>query len=94
MSNDLVKLFEVDWDTKSAIIIPEEKLEEIKSKNYDKVKIVLYGDPDSLAKNSEIDFDLYTKIKQVQGLPGEVVLRFLLSKGSVISNQFKERVNF
>jgi len=94
MSDDLVKLFEVDWDTKSAVIIPEEKLEEIKSMNYDKVKIVLYGDPDSLAKNSEIDFDLYTKIKKVQGLPGEVVLRFLLSKGSVVSNQFKGRVNF
>jgi len=96
MDEELVKLFEFDWDLKSELIpsLPKDKLEELKSKKYNKVKIVVLGNPDFAAEQSDINYDLYSEIKKTQGLPGEVVLKFLNSKGTILSNQFKNRVNF
>lgn len=96
MDEELVKLFEFDWDIQNESIpsFPEDKLEELKSKKFSKVKIVVFGNPDSAAAQSEVNYELYSEIKKVQGLPGEVVLKFLNSKGSILSNEFKSRVNF
>lgn len=96
MDEELVKLFEFDREIKNepAPFLPEDKIEELKSKKFTKVKIIVFGNPDSVAQQSEVNYDLYSEIKKVLGLPGEVVLKFLNSKGGILSNQFKNRVSF
>lgn len=94
MNDELVKLFEFNWDTKSNFVLPKESIEQIRSKKFDKVKVVVYGNPESSIKNTDINFDLYSKIKKVQGLPGQAVLSFLISKGSIQSDKFKRRLVF
>ena len=96
MVEDFSKLFEFDLEINSGktFHFPEDKLKELHSKGYQNVKVVVYGDSDTVIKDSLIDSKLYEEIKVTQGLPGTVVLNFLHSKGSINSDKFKSRVNY
>jgi hypothetical protein len=96
MDEDLSKLFELDLEINSGktFQFPEDKLKELLSRGYRNIKVVVYGDSDSIIKESLIDANLYEEIKITQGLPGSVVLNFLHAKGSITSDKFKSRVNY
>jgi MoaA/NifB/PqqE/SkfB family radical SAM enzyme len=96
MNEELSKLFEIltDINSDGSINLPEEKLKELKSKGYDKIKIMILGDSKNAAKELGYNTSMIEKIQNVQGLPVEVVINFLKSKGSVTSNEFNSRVKF
>lgn len=76
------------------IKIPEENLLSLQEKGFSEIKIVVYADPKKLAESLAFDTVLFDKIREVQSLPGSIVLDFLTSKGKLANHNFESRISF
>lgn len=96
MNDDFSKIFEmtVELNSDGSINFPEGKLKELKSKGYNKLKFLILGDSNNAARELGYDTSMIEKIQNVQGLPVDVVVNFLRSKGSITSHKFISQVKF
>jgi hypothetical protein len=72
--------------------IPAEKLLELKNKGFVEVTIAVFGESKTAAGNTGIDPVLFENIKKMQGLPDDIVLDFLKTKGGIpaLNSRLKE----
>lgn len=62
---------------------PAEKLLELKNKGFVEVTIAIFGESKVETGDKGINPILFEKIKNNQGIPGEIVLDFLNTKGGI-----------
>jgi uncharacterized protein (UPF0335 family) len=65
--------------------------DELISDGFDEISIEIKASAENAAKNSGFDMKVFNKIKEVQGIPGWVVLNFLSSEGKLSASDFRNR---
>lgn len=71
---------------------PTEEIKKIIQQGYNEIIVNIYVDTKNYISNSGIDIPLFQKIKDIQGLPVDVVINFLKSKGALKKSNIKERL--
>lgn len=96
MNEIFSKIFEFSAEIKSdgSIELPYEKLKELKKQGYSRIKLLLIDESHHTAKELGFDISFMEKIQNIQGIPADVVIDFMKSKGSITSEEFINRVKY
>ncbi len=76
------------------IDLPDKVFKKILHRGFDEIRIDIYGNIEQAIKNSEIQPDIFYKIKSIQKIPDNVVLNFLNTKGRLYTSNIKERIKY
>jgi len=87
-----LKSLQIDLDDEKSIKLFAETLYELKNKGYDKVKIEIKTSTEQELKKSDLDIEVFKKIKETQDLPDWVVINLMLAGGKLVESKFKLRL--
>jgi len=87
-----LKSLQIDLDDEKSIKLFAETLNELKNKGYDKVKIEIKTSTEQELKKSDLDLEVFKKIKETQDLPDWVVINLMLAGGKLRESKFKLRL--
>ena len=87
-----LKSLQIDLDDEKSIKLFAETLNELKNKGYDKVKIEIKTSTEQELKKSDLDIEVFKKIKETQDLPDWVVINLMLAGGKLGESKFKLRL--
>jgi hypothetical protein len=87
-----LKSLQIDLDDEKSIKLFAETLNELKNKGYDKVKIEIKTSTEQELKKSDLDIEVFKKIKETQDLPDWVVINLMLAGGKLVESKFKLRL--
>lgn len=65
---------------------------ELKNSGYLKVTVDIKTSPEQELNKSQIDLELFSKIKAVQELPDWVIINLILAAGKLKNSSFRERI--
>lgn len=87
-----LKSLQIDLDDEKSIKLFADTLNELKNKGYDKVKIEIKTSTEQELKKSDLDIEVFKKIKETQDLPDWVVINLMLAGGKLRVSKFKLRL--
>ena len=87
-----LKSLQIDLDDEKSIKLFADTLNELKNKGYDKVKIEIKTSTEQELKKSDLDIEVFKKIKETQDLPDWVVINLMLAGGKLRESKFKLRL--
>lgn len=87
-----LKSLQIDLDDEKSIKLFAETLNELKNKGYDRVKIEIKTSTEQELKKSDLDIEVFKKIKETQDLPDWVVINLMLAGGKLRESKFKLRL--
>ncbi|MCX7797995.1 MAG: hypothetical protein N2249_05190 [Melioribacter sp.] len=73
-------------------VYPVEEVKKIFHHGYNEIIVNIYTTTNNYIAKSGIDINLYQKIKDTQGIPEEIVINLIKSKGSLKNSNIKERL--
>ncbi|MCW8961212.1 MAG: hypothetical protein OQK29_06590 [Ignavibacteriaceae bacterium] len=79
-------------DDEKSIKLFVETLNELKNKGYDKLKIEIKTSTEQELIKSDLDIEVFKKIKETQDLPDWVVINLMLASGKLKESKFKLRL--
>lgn len=83
-----LKSLQIDLDDEKSVKLFAETLNELKNKGYDKVKIEIKTSTEQELKKSDLDIEVFKKIKETQDLPDWVVINLMLAGGKLKESKF------
>ena len=86
-----LKSFHLDLNNESSSKIIQDSLTELKNKGYSKVNIEIKTSPEQELEKSDLDSDIFKKIKAAQELPDWVVINLMRASGKLKNTNFKDR---
>ena len=66
---------------------------ELKSNGYTSVTVDIKTSPEQELNKSQIDIELFRKIKEIQELPDWVVINFILAAGKLKNSNLRSRIS-
>ncbi|MCW8810499.1 MAG: hypothetical protein OQJ93_12730 [Ignavibacteriaceae bacterium] len=87
-----LKSLQIDLDDEKSIKLFVETLNELKNKGYDKLKIEIKTSTEQELIKSDLDIEVFKKIKETQDLPDWVVINLMLASGKLKESKFKLRL--
>jgi len=93
--NELIELksLVIDLNDHSSINLLSQTINELKSNGYTSVTVDIKTSPEQELNKSQIDIELFRKIKEVQELPDWVVINLILAAGKLKSSNFRNRIS-
>ncbi len=90
--NELIELksLVIDLNDQNSVNSMTQTFTELKNSGYSQVTVNIKTSPEQELKKSQIDLELFSKIKAVQELPDWVVINLILAAGKLKRQQFKE----
>jgi DUF438 domain-containing protein len=82
----------IDLNDKSSVNELSQAFNELKNNGYTSVTVDIKTSPEQELKKSQIDIELFRKIKEVQELPDWVVINLILAAGKLKSSSFRNRI--
>ena len=86
--------FAAEFNEDGEINLSVEKINEIYSQGFKKIKLVYADSPQDTPNEMIVDLELFYKIKNLQKLPEFVVRDFLIAKGKLKNTNIEERIKF
>jgi len=92
--NELIDLksLVIDLNDHSSVNLLTQTFNELKNNGYTSVKLDIKTSPEQELNKSQIDIELFRKIKEVQELPDWVVINMILAAGKLKSSNFRDRI--
>jgi hypothetical protein len=87
-----LKSLVIDLNDKSSVNELSQAFNELKNNGYTSVTVDIKTSPEQELKKSQIDIELFRKIKGVQELPDWVVINLILAAGKLKSSSFRHRI--
>jgi hypothetical protein len=87
-----LKTLAVDLNDEKSVNSLSQTLSELKEAGYGKVIFEIKTSPDQELNKSQIDIEVFKKIKEVQELPDWVVINFILAAGKLKDSNLNERL--
>ena len=88
-----LKSLVIDLNNESSENLLSQTLKELKNNGYKSVTVNIKTSPEQELKKSQIDIELFEKIKEVQELPDWVVINFILAAGKLKKSNFRNRIS-
>jgi hypothetical protein len=92
--NELIELksLVIDLNDHSSINLLSQTINELKKDGYTSVTLDIKTSPEQELNKSQIDIELFRKIKEVQELPDWVVINMILAARKLKSSNFRDRI--
>jgi len=92
--NELIDLksLVIDLNDHSSVNLLSQTINELKKDGYTSVTVDIKTSPEQELNKSQIDIELFRKIKKVQELPDWVVINMILAAGKLKSSNFRDRI--
>ena len=87
-----IKSFQIDLNDENSTEIFAQTLDELKNKGYKSVIIEIKTSTEEELKKSDLDIEVFKKIKNVQDLPDWVVINLMLAAGKLKESKFNLRL--
>ena len=88
-----LKSLVIDLNDHSSVNLLSQTFKELKNNGYTSVTVNIKTSPEQELKKSQIDIELFKKIKEVQELPDWVVINFILAAGKLKNSNFRNRIS-
>ena len=88
-----LKSLVIDLNNESSDNLLSQTFNELKSNGYTTVTVDIKTSPEQELKKSQIDIELFKKIKEVQELPDRVIINFILAAGRLKNSNFRNRIS-
>ena len=89
-SIEIVSL-QIDLNDENSTKLVVKKLSELKNEGYDQVTINIKASTEKELKKTNLDIEVFKKIKKIQDLPDWVVINLMLGAGKLKDSKFKVR---
>lgn len=89
---DLKSLF-IDLNDHSLVNLLSHTFSELKSKGYTSVTVDIKTSLEQELNKSQIDIELFRKVKEVQELPDWVVINLILAAGKLKNSNLRNRIS-
>jgi len=92
--NELIELksLVIDLNDQNSVSSMVQTFAELKNSGYSQVTVDIKTSPEQELNKSQLDLELFSKIKAVQELPDWVVINLILAAGKLKDSGFKERI--
>ncbi|MCW8804208.1 MAG: hypothetical protein OQK57_07415 [Ignavibacteriaceae bacterium] len=92
--NELIELksLVIDLNDQNSVSSMVQTFAELKNSGYSQVTVDIKTSPEQELNKSQLDLELFSKIKAVQELPDWVVINLILAAGKLKDSSFKERI--
>ena len=91
--SDVIKIANFDGEVKGKnLVLPDDVLEILNELNIKSVKVELSAATEDMISKLGINFYKFERIKNVQSLPENVAIDFLLCRGVLNKNDFLNRI--
>jgi hypothetical protein len=87
-----IKSFQIDLNDENSTEIFAQTLDELKNRGYKSVTIEIKTSTEEELKKSDLDIEVFKKIKNVQDLPDWVVINLMMAAGKFNESKFKLRL--
>ena len=84
-----IKSLHIDLDDENSVKLIDQTLHELKNKGYDRITIEIRTSTEQELKKSDLDIEVFKKIKETQDLPDWVVIKLMLAAGKLKESKFK-----
>ena len=88
-----LKSLVIDLNDHSSVNLLSQTFNELKSNGYTSVTVDIKTSPEQELNESQIDIELFRKIKEIQELPDWVVINFILAAGKLKKSNFRNRIS-
>ena len=88
---DIVSL-QINLNDENSTKLVVKKLSELKNEGYDQVTINIKASTEKELKKTNLDIEVFKKIKETQDLPDWVVINLMLAGGKLRESKFKLRL--
>ena len=88
-----LKSLVIDLNDHSSVNLLSQTLNELKNNGYTSVTVDIKTSPEQELKKSQIDIELFKKIKEVQELPDWVVINLILAAGKLKNSNLRSRIS-
>jgi hypothetical protein len=92
--NELIELksLVIDLNDQGSVSSMSKTFTELKNSGYSNVTVNIKTSTEQELSKSQIDLELFSKIKAVQELPDWVVINLILAAGKLRNSSFRERM--
>lgn len=87
-----LKSLVIDLNDQTSVNSMSKVFTDLRDSGYTYVSVDIKTSPEQELKKSQIDPELFRKIKEVQELPDWVVINLILAAGKLKDGNFKERI--
>jgi len=87
-----LKSLVIDLNNERSVNELSQTFNELKNNGYTSVTVDIKTSPEQELKKSQIDIELFRKIKEVQELPDWVVVNLILAAGKLKRSSFRNRI--
>ncbi|MGB5531217.1 MAG: hypothetical protein WBQ32_14715 [Ignavibacteriaceae bacterium] len=87
-----IKSLQIDLGDDNSVKLVDQTLHELKNKGYDRVTIEIKTSTEQELNKSDLDIEVFKKIKKVQDLPDWVVINLMMAVGKLKESNFKLRL--
>ena len=87
-----LKSLVIDLNNHSSINLLSQTINELKKDGYTSVTLDIKTSPEQELNKSQIDIELFRKIKEIQELPDWVVINLILAAGKLKNSNFRNRI--
>ena len=88
-----LKSLVIDLNDHSSVNLLTQTFNELKNNGYTSVTVDIKTSPEQELNKSQIDIELFRKIKEVQELPDWVVINLILAAGKLKNSNLKSRIS-
>ena len=88
-----LKSLVIDLNDHSSVNLLSQTLNELKNNGYTSVTVDIKTSPEQELNKSQIDIELFRKIKEVQELPDWVVINLILAAGKLKNSNLRNRIS-
>ena len=88
-----LKSLVIDLNNERSVNELSQTFNELKNNGYTSVTVDIKTSPEQELKKSQIDIELFKKIKEVQELPDWVVINLILTAGKLKNSNLRSRVS-
>ena len=88
-----LKSLVIDLNDHSSINLLSQTFNELKSNGYTSVIVDIKTSPEQELNKSQIDIELFRKIKEIQELPDWVVINLILAAGKLKNSNLRNRIS-
>lgn len=88
-----LKSLVIDLNDHSSVNLLSQTFNELKKNGYTSVTVDIKTSPEQELNKSQIDIELFRKIKEVQELPDWVVINLILAAGKLKNSNLRSRIS-
>ena len=88
-----LKSLVIDLNDHSSVNLLTQTFNELKNNGYTSVTVDIKTSPEQELNKSQIDIELFRKIKEVQELPDWVVINLILAAGKLKNSNLRSRIS-